>query len=119
MKHRIALVLASLALVGSVAGCATVGKFFRRPPVEVANDLIVAAEWGIAEAHNVEWLSDADLVQWVKIDAAVHDVISENPKTPCAAAALALRAWVKRELAPDSRLGPYLLALAQALELNA
>lgn len=115
MRQRVAHIILAIAILG-VTACATINKFFDRPPIQVASDIVVAAEWGVEEAHSVEWLSDADYAQWRKIDATVRDVVAANPQTPRATAAAAVRAFMEHELAPDSRLRPYLAALLLALE---
>lgn len=116
MTARIALVLALAVCAAGmlVSSCAT----FRALPIrdQVLLELD-AAEWGVKADHDfgVNWLSDADVAQFEKLDGIVRDVAEANPPTAKAAAHQAVVSFEARELASDSKLRPYLDALAAAL----
>lgn len=111
MPYLRRLLVAALAIIA--IGCGL--RFFDRPPIAVTNDIVVAFEWSVTQAHDELWISDADFFMFLRVDRVLRDVIAANPTTPKAAARDALASFRQREVSPTSRLMPYLLVLEAAL----
>lgn len=113
MKKFIALVclIGGLSVMG---GCATLKA---QPPQQIVLEALTAAEFGVKADHDfgVNWLSDAEVAQFLKIDQIIRDVIAANPQTALAGAKAAIASFERNELAPDSKLRPYLDALLTVL----
>lgn len=114
---KLILLVSLVCLIGGLpvmAGCAVLKA---QKPQQIAIEALTAAEWGVKADHDFgkNWLSDADVAQFNKIDQIIRDVIASNPQTAIAAAKVAIASFEKNELAPDAKLRPYLDALLQVL----